>query len=71
MRRSALPRKQRTGLTRLGRYLIGRRKRVTLLALLGVCAASAPVAGLLIVKDAIDHGMRAHDTTRLGIDVLV
>ena len=26
---------------------------------------------LLIVKDAIDHGMRAHDKTRLGIDVLV
>jgi len=70
-RRPALPRKQRTGLTRLGRYLIGRRKRVVLLALLGVCSAAAPVTALLIVKDAIDHGMRAHDKTRLGIDVLV
>jgi ABC-type multidrug transport system fused ATPase/permease subunit len=29
------------------------------------------VIALLIVKDAIDHGMRAHDKTRLGIDVLV
>jgi ABC-type multidrug transport system fused ATPase/permease subunit len=71
VRRSALPRKQRTGLTRLGRYLIGRRKRVAALALLGVCSAAAPVVALLIVKDAIDHGMRAHDKTRLGIDVLV
>jgi ABC-type multidrug transport system fused ATPase/permease subunit len=70
-RRSALPRKQRTGLTRLGRYLIGRRKRVFLLGLLGVCSAAAPVTALLIVKDAIDHGMRAHDKSRLGIDVLV
>src|SRR5258708_19873209 len=70
-RRSALPRKQRTGLTRLGRYLIGRRKRVALLALLAVCSASAPVAALLIVKDAIDHGMPAPDKTRLGADVLV
>jgi ABC-type multidrug transport system fused ATPase/permease subunit len=42
-----------------------------LLALLGVCSAAAPVTALLIVKDAIDHGMRAHDKTRLGIDVLV
>ncbi|HEV7639566.1 MAG TPA: ABC transporter ATP-binding protein [Gaiellaceae bacterium] len=66
-----MPRKQRTGLTRLGRYLVGRRKRVALLGLLGVCSASAPVAALLIVKDAIDHGMRAHDKTRLGVDVLV
>jgi ABC-type multidrug transport system fused ATPase/permease subunit len=29
------------------------------------------VTALLIVKDAIDHGMRAHDKTRLGIDVVV
>jgi ABC-type multidrug transport system fused ATPase/permease subunit len=29
------------------------------------------VTALLIVKDAIDHGMKAHDKTRLGIDVLV
>jgi ABC-type multidrug transport system fused ATPase/permease subunit len=71
VRRSALPRKQRTGLTRLGRYLVGRRKRVAALALLGVCSAAAPVIALLIVKDAIDHGMRAHDKTRLGIDVIV
>jgi ABC-type multidrug transport system fused ATPase/permease subunit len=70
-RRSPLPRKQRTGLTRLGRYLRGRRLRVTALALLGVCSAAAPVTALLIVKDAIDHGMRAHDKTRLGLDVVI
>jgi len=40
-----------------------------MLALLGVCSAAAPVTALLIVKDAIDHGMRAHDETRLGVDV--
>ena len=44
---------------------------MTALALLGVCSAAAPVTALLIVKDAIDNGMRAHDKSRLGIDVLV
>ena len=64
-------RKQRTGLTRLGRYLVGRRVRVALLALVGVCSAAAPVTALLIVQDAIDHGMRDHDRSRLGRDVAV
>ncbi len=45
--------------------------RVAALALLGICSAAAPVVALLIVKDAIDHGMRDHDTTRLGVDVAV
>ena len=71
MRRSPLPHKQRTGLTRLGRYLRGRRGRVAALGLLGICSAAAPVTALLVVKDAIDHGMRAHDQRRLGIDVVV
>ena len=44
---------------------------MTALALLGVCSAAAPVTALLVVKDAIDHGMRAADKQRLSIDVLV
>jgi ABC-type multidrug transport system fused ATPase/permease subunit len=44
---------------------------VSALALLGICSAAAPVTALYIVKDAIDHGMRAHDQKRLGLDVLL
>jgi ABC-type multidrug transport system fused ATPase/permease subunit len=66
-----LPKKQRTGLSRLSRYLAGRRGRVTVLALIGICSAAAPVSALLVVQDAIDHGMRAHDRGRLGRDVVV
>jgi len=62
-------RKHRTGLSRLGRYLVGRRGRVAVLALIGICSAAAPVSALLVVQDAIDHGMRAHDRGRLGRDV--
>ena len=29
--------------------------------MIGVCSAAAPVAALLVVQDAIDKGMRAHD----------
>jgi ATP-binding cassette subfamily B protein len=44
---------------------------VAALALVGVGAAAAPVTALLIVQDAIDNGMRAHDRGRLGVDVAV
>ncbi len=66
------PREQasrRTGLTRLGRYLVGRRVRVTLLSVVGICSAAAPVTALLVVQDAIDNGMRGHDRHRLTVDV--
>ena len=66
-----MPPPKRKGLTRLGRYLVGRRIRVTLLAVVGICSAAAPVSALVVVQDAIDHGMRAHDTTRLSIDVAI
>jgi ABC-type multidrug transport system fused ATPase/permease subunit len=36
-----------------------------------VLSAAAPVSALLVVQDAIDHGMRAHDRSRLGRDVIV
>ena len=63
--------KRRTGLTRLGRYLVGRRVRVALLALVGICSAAAPVSALVVVQDAIDKGMREHDRGRLSRDVVI
>jgi ABC-type multidrug transport system fused ATPase/permease subunit len=66
-----VPRRKRTGLTRLTRYLRGRMLRVGALAAVGVLSAAAPVSALLVVQDAIDNGMRAHDRSRLGLDVLV
>ncbi|HEY6962111.1 MAG TPA: ABC transporter ATP-binding protein [Gaiellaceae bacterium] len=63
--------KQRTGLTRLSRYLHGQRSRVTVLALIGVLLAGSQVAPLLIVRDAIDNGMLRRNTTRLWEDVIV
>jgi ABC-type multidrug transport system fused ATPase/permease subunit len=63
--------KRRTGLTRLGRYLVGRRLRVALLSAIGICSAAAPVGALLVVQDAIDRGMQAHDRARLGRDVVI
>jgi ABC-type multidrug transport system fused ATPase/permease subunit len=62
---------KRTGLTRLGRYLVGRRLRVAVLAVIGVCSAAAPVTALVIVQDAIDKGMQGHDRGRLGRDVIL
>jgi ABC-type multidrug transport system fused ATPase/permease subunit len=64
-------RKQRTGLSRLTRYLHGRKLRVSALGAVGVLSAAAPVSALLVVQDAIDNGMRAHNRSRLGFDVLV
>jgi ABC-type multidrug transport system fused ATPase/permease subunit len=69
VRKLTRQRKKRTGLTRLGRYLVGRRLRVAQLAVIGVCSAAAPVSALIVVQDAIDKGMRAHDRSRLGLDV--
>jgi ABC-type multidrug transport system fused ATPase/permease subunit len=62
---------RRTGLSRLTRYLRGRWMRVGLLSIVGIASAAAPVSALLVVQDAIDKGMRAHDRHRLGIDVVV
>ncbi|HEX4525872.1 MAG TPA: hypothetical protein VH108_03945, partial [Gaiellaceae bacterium] len=62
------PHKQRSGLTRLSRYLVGRWRRVALLSVVGICSAAAPVAALLVVQDAINNGMEAHDSTRLTRD---
>ena len=66
-----MPQPKRIGLTRLGRYLSGRWTRVALLSVVGVCSAAAPVAALLVVQDAINNGMQAHDESRLTRDVIV
>ena len=66
-----LPHNQRTGLSRLGRYTVGRRKRLTGVMLLAAISAAAPVAGWAIVGDAIDNGIKADDLTRLTADVLL
>ncbi len=62
---------RRTGLTRLGKYLRGKVGRVVLLSLVSVGAACGPVVGLLLVQDAIDHGMQANDKRRLAFDVVL
>jgi ABC-type multidrug transport system fused ATPase/permease subunit len=64
-------RRTRTGLSRLGRYLHGRRLRVAVLFLIGMLSAAAPVAALIVVQDAIDHGMRGPDRARLAVDVAI
>jgi ABC-type multidrug transport system fused ATPase/permease subunit len=52
-------------------YLRGQRGRVALLAVIAILGAAGPVIGLLLVQDAIDHGMRAHNTHRLARDVII
>jgi ABC-type multidrug transport system fused ATPase/permease subunit len=66
-----LPHKPRTGLSRLGRYTVGRRKRISVVMVIAAVSAAAPVLGWLIVGDAIDNGIKASDTTRLSLDVAV
>ena len=64
-----MPRRRKTGLSRLSRYLRGRRLRVGALALVGVLSAAAPVAALIVVQNAIDRGMRGHHRGVLARDV--
>ena len=65
-----MPRKRRTGLSRLTAYLPGQRLRVAGLALVGVGMAVTQVGPLLIVRDAIDNGMSKRNGTRLWEDVV-
>jgi ATP-binding cassette subfamily B protein len=62
--------KRRSGLSRLGHYLPGQRLRVAALSVCGVLMAAAPVAALLIVRDAINKAMLAGDRSRLARDVI-
>ena len=59
---------QRKGLTRLGNY-VPSWKRVAFLGFVAAVGAAGPVVGLLLVQDAIDHGISAHNLHRLAIDV--
>jgi ABC-type multidrug transport system fused ATPase/permease subunit len=61
---------QRKGLTRLADYVPSWR-RVALLGFVAAVGAAGPVVGLLLVQDAIDNGITAHDTRRLAIVVLI
>src|SRR4249919_140798 len=65
-----LPPEKHTGLSRLGRYTVGRRRRISLIMLIAAISAAAPVLGWTIVGDAIDNGIVADDTGRLTEDVV-
>src|SRR5215208_5788810 len=72
--RKSLPRrerKQRVGLSRLSRYLRGQTVRVVLLSIVAIAGAAAPVAGLVVVQHAIDHGMRDKNPDVLTHDVVL
>ncbi len=62
-------RKQRTGLTRLGRYLEGRWLVVTLLVVVATGGAAAQAGGWVLVRYAIDHGIRRGDERYLAVVV--
>jgi ABC-type multidrug transport system fused ATPase/permease subunit len=63
---SSLPRKRRTGLSRLIRYLEGQRLRVAVLLLAAAGEAAAQTGGWLLVRSAINRGIVRHDLTYLG-----
>jgi ABC-type multidrug transport system fused ATPase/permease subunit len=64
-----VPRRARTGLSRLWRYTEGHRERIVVVALLAACSAAAPAAGWYLVGDAVDNGIRQGDEGRLAVDV--
>jgi ABC-type multidrug transport system fused ATPase/permease subunit len=64
-------RKRRVGLTRLSLYVRDQRGRMALLALAAAFTAGVQVGGWLLVGDAIDNGISAHDTSRLDLDVAI
>jgi ABC-type multidrug transport system fused ATPase/permease subunit len=68
---SSLPRKRRTGLSRLIRYLEGQRLRVAVLLLAAAGEAAAQTGGWLLVRSAINRGIVRRDLTYLGIIVAV
>ena len=66
-----MSRKPRVGLTRLSVYVRDQRMRIALLSLAAAFTSAVQVGGWLLVGDAIDNGIRAHDTSRLDIDVAI
>ena len=63
-----MPRRRRTGLTRLSRYVEGKGRLLAALAVVSTLAAAAPVAGWILVGDAVDSA-RARDIDRLTLVV--
>jgi ABC-type multidrug transport system fused ATPase/permease subunit len=59
----------RRGLMRLGEYITAPRRHLVILFTAASLAAAAQAGGWLLVKDAVDNGMRAGDERRLWIDV--
>ncbi len=62
--------RNRTGLSRLGRYLRGRWLFVTLLILIATGSAAAQSGGWLLVRAAIDDGIAKHDEHTLTVVVI-
>jgi ABC-type multidrug transport system fused ATPase/permease subunit len=60
-----------TGLSRLPRYAKGQGRLVVLLSIAATLTAAATVGGWLVLRDAVDNGMSAHDETRLLTDVAI
>jgi len=65
-----LARRQRTGLSRLSRYLQGRWLFVSAMILLATGSAAAQSGGWLLVRAAIDDGISKHDDRTLTIVVI-
>ncbi|HEY8628603.1 MAG TPA: ABC transporter transmembrane domain-containing protein, partial [Gaiellaceae bacterium] len=66
-----MPRKQqRTGLSRLWRYLEGRWPLVGVLTLVAVAGAACQTGGWLLVRSAIDRGIRGEDKHYLTLIVI-
>ncbi|MDX6540116.1 MAG: ATP-binding cassette, subfamily multidrug efflux pump, partial [Gaiellales bacterium] len=59
----------RGGLSRLPRYARGRGRQAIAISIAATIMAAASVGGWLVLGDAIDSGMSAHDETRLWLDV--
>src|SRR2546425_11361352 len=70
---SSLPHsaRHRTGLSRLTRYLEGKRLRVAVLLLAAAGEAAAQTGGWLLVRSAINRGIVHHDETYLLVIVFV
>jgi ABC-type multidrug transport system fused ATPase/permease subunit len=65
------PRKKRTGLSRLSRYLEGRWPLVGVLTLVAVAGAACQTGGWILVRSAIDNGIRGHDRHYLTVIVII
>src|SRR4029077_15970197 len=67
----SLSRKRRVGLTRLSLHVRAQRGRIALLAPAAGFTSGVQVGGWLLVRDSIDNGISAHDTSRLDLDVAI